>query len=574
MSMPTNPTTDMQEVRHQLEMFRKTFDETFEDVSSAKNVIKTVIDRTMSQFPLSKQGELKLGNQFLELADRCAKIESSGFCSILGELAQLNEKLHQLAAYDEAAQDYSTQALSETELAIINKADEDPPMKCLCESYEFFLRLDELKHNRGICLSLAVFPNNAVLRKRLLIYWWIGEGLVRHEEEGERVFQELLDLEFLIPHDKCPRVSKCRIFPWFRYMLISVALREKLLKLDQGKIPRFDPAHSQRTCLIDDRFNSEIETESTPETWRTIFNVNGRDLHFRHQWLATLKTLAVLQLGRWQVSPTYHIEVRDESFLKGLKTQKLLKYLSLRGISRITSLPDSIRELASLEILDLKACHNLETLPAVIASLKKLTHLDVSECYLLESLPKGLDKLTSLQVLKGFIIGSSQKTPIRIWHLRSLKNLKRLSIHIGSEANIQGEEFEKLKDLEKVKCLKISWGKTDAEKSVSFPPWLQKLDLEGIPHDRKPEWLKPSKLMNLETLHIKGGRLRNLLDEEGRWENVKYLVLKYTKMPPVNQETLRSRFPSLQYVKKVEWAENVTQEVVEYEWNKVGAVTD
>ncbi|XP_028786367.1 disease resistance protein RGA2-like [Neltuma alba] len=240
-------------------------------------------------------------------------------------------------------------------------------MKCLCESYESFLRLDELKHDRGICLSLAVFPNNAILRKRL-IYWWMGEGLVRHEEEGERVFQELLDLELLIPHDKCPR------------------------------------------------------------------------------WLATLKTLAVLQLGHWQVSPTHHIAVRDESFLKGLKTQKLLKYLSLRGISRITSLPDSIRELASLEILNLKACHNLETLPAAIASLKKLTHLDVSECYLLESLPTGLDKLTSLQILKGFIIRSSQKTPIRIWHLRSLKNLKRLSIHIGSEATIQGEEFEKLKE--------------------------------------------------------------------------------------------------------------------------------
>ena len=98
-------------------------------------------------------------------------------------------------------------------------------------SYLFFFRYHELKHDPRIFLFLAIFPQNVVLRKRFLIYWWIGEGFVANEEEGERVFDELLDLELLMPcsSDKCQRVSKCQISSWARYLLISEANKEKLL---------------------------------------------------------------------------------------------------------------------------------------------------------------------------------------------------------------------------------------------------------------------------------------------------------------------------------------------------------
>ncbi|KAI9085135.1 hypothetical protein K1719_032951 [Acacia pycnantha] len=464
MSVPPNSTRIVPAL---LKGLKKTFEETFEDVSSAKDV-KKIIDHLLNQLPRSQQWEQRLRS----LLVRYNEVKSSEVRFIRNELAQIKESLAQLAA--EADQN-DFQALSEMERDIIDKEEpnEHPLVKCL-----------------------------------------------RDEEKGEEAFEQLLDLELLIPYrtDKSPRVSKFQIFPWVRYMLISEAKKEKLLSL-QGGIPQFDPSYFRRACLIDGQSESM-------ETLRTIFNVNERDLDFQHQWLAKLKDLVVLQLGRWQVSPTHHIEVRDESFLTGLKTQKLLKYLSLRGISKITALPESIKELVSLEILDLKACHNLETLPDGIASLRKLTHLDVSECYLLDSMPKGIDKLTSLQVLKGFLIGSSQKTPIRIKHLQ--------------------------KDFEKLECLKISWGKAVKEYSLSFPSKLKKLDLEGIPHETKPEWLSPSKLGNLETLCIKGGKLQVLLVVGEEWHNVKYLVLKYTNinMKQIKEETRKSVFPSLQYVKQ------------------------
>jgi hypothetical protein len=74
-------------------------------------------------------------------------------------------------------------------------------------------------------------------------------------------------------------------------------------------------------------------------------------------------------------------------------------------------------------------------------------HLDVSECYLLERMPKGIDTLDSLQVLKGFLIGSSKNTPCRLGDLRSLKRLRRLSIYIGNDAEIQGGQLKGMSHL-------------------------------------------------------------------------------------------------------------------------------
>lgn len=43
-------------------------------------------------------------------------------------------------------------------------------------------------------------------------------------------------------------------------------------------------------------------------------------------------------------------------YLNGSGTQESLKYLSLRGVSRMTSLPPVVAKLSSLEILDLSDC--------------------------------------------------------------------------------------------------------------------------------------------------------------------------------------------------------------------------
>ncbi|KAF7845533.1 disease resistance RPP13-like protein 4 [Senna tora] len=433
-------------------------------------------------------------------------------------------------------------------------------------------------------LFLSIFPENSVIKKRPLIYWWIGEGLIKTDDEGERVFEELLKRDLIKPHfnDKSPIVDKCELHPWIRYMLISVAKKAQIFEFDSNGLPLFHNGTnnlSKRACLVLDGGISLGEPESTSlyENLWTIFNVNENYIDFSAGWLANLKKLRVLQLGRWQVQHKHHIEVQSEAFLKDLRTQKFLKYLSFRGISRITMLPPSIVELVNLEILDLKDCHNLETLPADIEPLRKLTHLDVSGCYLLESMPKGLEKLASLQVLKGFVIGNSKRTPCRIGDLKSLKKLKRLSIHIGSEAVIKDGEFDKLKELEHVKGLKISWGVVSQKlkeqvmkQSFSFPA-LEKLKLEGIPHEGVPDWLKPSKLKGLKQLYIKGGKL-NSLEVQGEtniWRSVEILCLKYLKNLNIELPKVREMFPNLRYVLK-RGGEEINRQVSESEIREEG----
>ncbi|ESW11883.1 hypothetical protein PHAVU_008G067100 [Phaseolus vulgaris] len=298
----------------------------------------------------------------------------------------------------------------------------------------------------------------------------------------------------------------------------------------------------------------------------SVFNVGASYLNFRPQWVKEFMNLEVLQLGRWQDSPLHHIEVGSEEFLKELRNLTHLKYLSLRGISRIFNIPSFIAQLERLLILDLKACHNLETLPNDISSMKSLTHLILSECYLLEGMPKGIEKLKNLEVLKGFVISTPGKTPCKISDLVNLEKLKRLSIHIGSEVVIRDWEFESLEHILTLEHLKISWSGSDPRSGsfrLHFPPNLRKLHLECFPGQSLGEFLFNMRYLgkNME-LNITGGKLESMkVDFE--WKHVRVLRLKYLKQLNVDIDNFKSFFPMLKYAEikqvsnhsKYEWAD-------------------
>uniref|UniRef100_A0A5B7BQF2 Putative disease resistance RPP13-like protein 4 isoform X5 n=1 Tax=Davidia involucrata TaxID=16924 RepID=A0A5B7BQF2_DAVIN len=470
------------------------------------------------------------------------------------------------------------------------------------------LSYDVLDIKLKLCLlCFSVFPEKAVIKKRPLIYWWIAEGLVNRSKEktaqevGEGIFKELIEKGLIVPYyknKKSPIVDFCTMHPWIRRMLISVAAGAEFFDFnDKGEIVDVY-SKSRRACLVsgnqgfsdnNNNNNNNNNTSSKEDELVTMFNVNAQYLSFKAELFLKLKKLVILQLGRWQNSARHHIEVENEEFLKDLWAQKHLKYLSLQGISRITALPSSIAQCINLEILDLRACHNLERLPSDISSLRKLTHLDVSECYLLESMPKGLEKLSSLQVLKGFVIGHSRKNPCKLGDLVQLKKLRKLSIHIGSEAVIEKEELNKVKEISSLRVLTISWGgvalasksgvqsssnvgakltrtATLTVKSFSFPPQLEKLDLRCIP--RSPEWLRPSGLQRLKRLYIRGGELDSLVSEEDEKWNVEILRLKYLKNLKIEVLRLKEDFPYLTYFEKVrchQIAESKYENDVEWE---------
>ena len=165
-------------------------------------------------------------------------------------------------------------------------------------------------------------------------------------------------------------------------------------------------------------------------------------------WFSKMKTAKVVCLGSWPGAAKSHIEVQSRGFFKGLTIMENLRFLSLRGISRITFLPRSIGNLCNLVILDLKECHNLEILSVEIVKLKKLRYLDVSDCYLLVDMPKGPGALSELRVLKGFVISNRQnRRPRTSDDLKGLKNLRKLTVNARSKDFPTGNDLSALQDL-------------------------------------------------------------------------------------------------------------------------------
>ncbi|CAO2177900.1 unnamed protein product [Urochloa humidicola] len=433
------------------------------------------------------------------------------------------------------------------------------------------LSYDNLDLQLKLCLlCFSIFPENAIISKRAMIHWWIGEGLVAGtrsqtaEDVGKECFEKLIAQEMIEPvyQKRSYGVNQCKLHPWIRRMLITVARQAQFFEFDSDGNATWDFSATHRACLVEEH-QLEIDVASV-RNLLTIFNVNERYLQFEKSWFFDLRKIAVLQLGRWHNLYRHHIEVDSTEFLEGLQSSNQLKYLCLRGISRITELPASIGGVSNLRILDLHSCHNLERLTASITSLQMLTHLDVSECYLLEGMPRGISLLTELQVLKGFVIGGSTGNyNCRLAELARLENLKKLSIYIGSKVTVIEDELNELENIKGLCVLKITWAVSLSKKeqvrqtsdstslltSLSLPLNLEKLDLRCFPGEKIPDWLSPSKLLRLKRLYFTGGMLNTFgdIDMSEVW-NIEVLRLKFLNDLSVQWAQVHDIFPKLTFL--------------------------
>ena len=467
---------------------------------------------------------------------------------------------------------------------------------------EFQEAFKDLDITLKLCLlSFAILPANVVLKKRLLIDWWVGEGLVDPPAPDE-IFAELVVKGFIEPVKESHKLvaDRFKMQPHVQHAVIMFAQDARLFGHHYKGITSVNSSECNRAYLVN-RTNklAEERLDLDHEKLQTILNINESfpDQRFGLfamvkkisivDWFSKMKKVSVLHLGRWQSSGRYHIEeqssdqhhierkssfmhhieVESTEFLKGLKNMKWLKLLSLQGISRINELPNSIGKLTNLRILDLKACHNLEVLPDDIASLKKLLRLDISECYLLDDMPKSLASLSELRVLKGFVIGTlKSRNSCTLEDLVGLRQLSQLSINTSSKAFPSEKELLALRKLKVLKKLAITWScKTTKENSElnSVDPmnsdghirrkdsWvftkLEKLELQCFPHNSTPNWLIPGKLTSLKKLHIAGGELINLgkMQEENDNWTVEILRLKHLRRFNMDWNELQTSFPKL-----------------------------
>ncbi|XP_072955925.1 disease resistance RPP13-like protein 4 [Typha angustifolia] len=403
-------------------------------------------------------------------------------------------------------------------------------------------------------LCFSIFPENSIINKRTLIYWWIGEGLLTPtrsqtaEETGETCFNRLIANGLIEPiyQKRRPTTNYYRMHPWTRRMVIFVAKRGQFFDFDAEGNPTSDFSATRRACLALTREGASQEMlmkgRNNPADLLTLFNINEQYLKFEKSWFSGMRKINVLHLGRWQNSAKHHIEVESTQFLEGLQMFKHLR------------------------ILDLRACHNLERLTEKITSFKKLTHLDVSGCYLLEGMPKGIGSLLELQVLKGFVLGdSTSKKACRLTELAKLEKLRKLSISIGSQVTVTEGELNELGNCGALRSLTITWAMLPSKKvisrltrmasmtitSLSLPPSLEKLDVRCFPSKMVPNWLVPAKLGRLKKLYIRGGMLTSLGKHGGLhsqiW-NVEVLRLKFLCDLEVGWPEIQAIFPHLTYL--------------------------
>nr|XP_023884721.1 disease resistance RPP13-like protein 4 [Quercus suber]POE70289.1 disease resistance rpp13-like protein 4 [Quercus suber] len=334
---------------------------------------------------------------------------------------------------------------------------------------------DSLDVRTKLCLlCFALIPENEVVKKRFLVYWWVGEGLINsplgseektYEEMGDEIFEKLVKMGCVEAVNKKHRkvADSYKMNPFIRSAMIEFAKDAGFFDFDKKGNPTADFSKCYRACLVLNHPSQKllrIGSELDQEKLQTIFNVNEPyPDFFELEWFSKLKNVKVLYLGRWQNSAKHHIEVESSEFLNGLRSMKFLRFFSLQGISRITKLPDSVCKLSSLRILDLRACHNLEELPDGIGSLKQLTHLDISECYLLEYIPKGIALLSELLVFKGFVVGDRVSADsCALGELLELRKLRKLSIYTNKMTFPTDGEVNTLQQFKKLQKLTIVWG--------------------------------------------------------------------------------------------------------------------
>nr|GMC83120.1 disease resistance RPP13-like protein 4 [Ipomoea batatas] len=223
-----------------------------------------------------------------------------------------------------------------------------------------------------------------------------------------------------------------------------------------------------------------------------IINVNQGSLNLEELLVfgGKLNKLRTLHLGTWN-HRQYTTKIDNSLVLNALfqvGSCKHLKYLSLRGVEGITSLPPSISNCCNLQVLDLKSCWDLEEVPSEIGSLSKLTYFSVSgDIRQLKhsSVWVVVAKLKLLRTLKG--VALTQQDDADFISQITPHNLMKLSIIVNFNFN----EVCNLQSFSNLHALKITWSDQGDIYGFELPPQLRKLQLEWYRGDQNlPAWLK------------------------------------------------------------------------------------
>ncbi|KAL2603237.1 hypothetical protein R1flu_008802 [Riccia fluitans] len=112
----------------------------------------------------------------------------------------------------------------------------------------------------------------------------------------------------------------------------------------------------------------------------------------------------------------------ENNLVESFTGMSSLKYIQLKGICNLQALSGRIGQLSHLQSLSLRHLTNLNVIPESLGNLYSLLALEVENCPI-QSLPESLGQLSSLRSLRVSFCKKLQALPDSIGDLSSLKSL-------------------------------------------------------------------------------------------------------------------------------------------------------
>ncbi|KAL2457170.1 Uncharacterized protein Adt_46481 [Abeliophyllum distichum] len=223
MASQNMPSYILKMLNHRIENISESYninaDTVENDIVCSFGELRKDLEKTMSLIPRLKKSEdllmenfqsleMQLDEVLVYIRQRIGQIILPRMINDMRNMLQeTNEKISDdLRKEEKAPLQYSSDPLDDDKMPNNNWLIEENILDSLIMMSNFQMSYDILSVNSRLCLlTFAVFPEKQLIKKKPLIYWWIGEGFITKsinktaEEVGVEILMELIDMGLIQP---------------------------------------------------------------------------------------------------------------------------------------------------------------------------------------------------------------------------------------------------------------------------------------------------------------------------------------------------------------------------------------
>uniref|UniRef100_A0A3B6PIF0 NB-ARC domain-containing protein n=1 Tax=Triticum aestivum TaxID=4565 RepID=A0A3B6PIF0_WHEAT len=289
------------------------------------------------------------------------------------------------------------------------------------------------KQDIKICLLyLGIYPSGRPIRRGSLIRRWSAEGFITAEPKRSALevavasFNELVDKSIIQPIDASgngsAEVKTCKPHSIMLEFILHRSMSENFVTLLYDK----DPPPGSKIRWISLQHKTDARSKMDPKDLSLVRSLTiFGEAHNSMLDFSKYKLIRVLDLEECDE------HLGDKHLKEICSNMSLLRYLSLRGATRVTVIPKQIKKLQLLETLDLRGT-SIEILTIEVMELPYLIHLfgkfklqqDVGSRRM-SKLQTWLSERSKLETLAGFVVDNNSQGFTQIMeHMKHLTKVK------------------------------------------------------------------------------------------------------------------------------------------------------